>query len=425
MKHYSIVLDVVSPLAIRVDHAADGASSVKYIPGSALAGSLGTLHRLYYPERETQFEDLFLKGKVSYPNLYPSVFKTSAEGRGAIQLDRHLPIYPLPKTAQTCKRHPGFSNKKDAHGIRDTLIDHALFQLAQEQRRDGKALYEMIKRHKTCTHLASSRACEEAMDHADGYYRRDSAGGMTQVETADYLRLQTRTGINRQTGTVQDRILYNREVYEEGMQFWGEIALEDDEALCEELETFVREVRQDEVMHIGTGRSRGMGKVLPEMQLSKMSVFDTFQKRLKEFNKRLHDEAEKQKLASVHQQYSYFAVTLHAPLILTDELLRYRGTIDSEVLQELAGIAIPRLELIYQAASVRRLTGWQELWGLPRINEYAIESGSVFLFRCQEPSQEVLRALYEMEERSIGKRRAEGFGRICISDQFHREVEAK
>jgi len=66
--------------------------------------------------------------------------------------------------------------------------------------------------------------------------------------------------------------------------------------------------------------------------------------------------------------------------------------------------------------------GWQELWGLPLMEEYAIDAGSVFLFAVTRPLDDTLaRTLCGLEEHGIGQRRAEGFGRICISDPFHRE----
>ena len=81
-------------------------------------------------------------------------------------------------------------------------------------------------------------------------------------------------------------------------------------------------------------------------------------------------------------------------------------------------------EVIYQSASTKRITGWNELWGTPRANDIAIDSGSVFLFASQKPLDEDLAdRLYTLEEEGIGRRRAEGFGRICISDPFHLEVE--
>ena len=71
---------------------------------------------------------------------------------------------------------------------------------------------------------------------------------------------------------------------------------------------------------------------------------------------------------------------------------------------------------------MKRLSGWQELWGTPRTNEYAIDSGSVFLFSSTQAADDSwLRPLFELEQRGLGRRTAEGYGRILISDPFHRE----
>jgi CRISPR-associated protein Csx10 len=125
----------------------------------------------------------------------------------------------------------------------------------------------------------------------------------------------------------------------------------------------------------------------------------------------------------------YFALTLHAPAILNDELLRYRGTIDAETLKDLltphTTSELKELDLrcVYQQAHIQRITGWQVLWGTPKTNEYAIEAGSVFLFKCPTSQKDtILEALYNLEQQGIGKRLLEGFGRVRISDEFHQEV---
>lgn len=81
------------------------------------------------------------------------------------------------------------------------------------------------------------------------------------------------------------------------------------------------------------------------------------------------------------------------------------------------------LQRVYQQAHLQRITGWQELWGTPKINEYAIEAGSVFLFKCPTAQKDtIIEALYNLDMQGIGKRQLEGFGRVRISDEFHQEV---
>ncbi len=66
-----------------------------------------------------------------------------------------------------------------------------------------------------------------------------------------------------------------------------------------------------------------------------------------------------------------------------------------------------------------------DLWGTPRTNEIAIDAGSVFLFGSTLSKKDLEEALFGLEREGIGQRRAEGFGRVCVSDPFHCEVKLK
>lgn len=161
-----------------------------------------------------------------YPNLYPATTRDKdvsehlAQARDAM----FSPVYPLPKTASSCKRFSGFAlNEADEerHGVRDTLFDWAVFQLGNQS---ARALWP-LQEQKVCLR------CREATHQFRGFYRqlRRSRTDTLAVETGVLTRLQTHTGINRATGTVQENILYSREVFEEGSCFQGVIKLPDDE----------------------------------------------------------------------------------------------------------------------------------------------------------------------------------------------------
>jgi CRISPR-associated protein Csx10 len=440
VKALSIRVTAEAPLAIRADHAPDGAKGADFIPGTTLVGALAAAYRLLNPTQTDEFERLFLREQVLYPSLYPATFKHENKEMQALQAT-DLPVYPLPKTAQSCKRHDGFRLPQDdevkAHGVHDSLIDWAIAKLGQEYGSSDPLL--ALKKHKFCPwpnddwpddNETRDKACGEVMDHYRGYYRRHNKKPYMIIARPN-MRLRTHTGIDRETGTVEEGILYNREVFEEGMRFWGSILFpEDDKELVPLFEGFIKEIGPTGLVRIGTGRTRGMGRVTLRVQHlpDEQSRFASFQQRLDKLNKKLHDQAADFGLNGLDNKF-YFALTLHSPLILCDEFLRYRGTIDHDVLQKLlqdlpgADCEIPGLKRIYQAASVSRITGWQEMWGLPRTNEYAIDTGSVFLFECTAPLDEKVRErLFKLEEQGLGKRRVEGFGRICISDQFHQEI---
>ncbi len=429
MKYLSLNLEAQSPLVIRADHAAGGAGSAGYISGTALLGSLAAAYRSYYPENARAFERLFLSGEAQYPDLYPANFNSQK-----MQKASTAPVYALPKTAESCKRFAGFpyledeEREEERHGVRDSLLDWAVFEVGKRANKSGlsidaKTLLHPLEDHKECP------VCENSMDHFTGFYRcRPVDRRMARAEVG--TRLLTRTGINRETGTVQEGILYNRRVFDEHTRFWGMLKMP--EELAVSLADFIKEIGQSGLVRIGTGRTRGSGKVhlSVEPQVVEQESFET---RLQKFDDLLRKQAldvYKEAIESYLSQF-YFALTLHSPVILRDEMLCYRGSIDAQALCGLLGMpedSAGSFELIYQVASVRRVMGWNEMWGTPRTNEYAIDTGSVFLFAFKGESKQIdplKQALFRLEEEGIGQRKAEGFGRVCISDPFHREVTLK
>ncbi|QBD78669.1 hypothetical protein EPA93_22845 [Ktedonosporobacter rubrisoli] len=455
MKKIYIRLDTLSPLTVRADHAHDGAETAHYIPGTALMGSLAALHRALRGTDEEQFRRFFLNGEIYYPYLYPAVFKDDGlHGQDS-------PVYPLPKTAQSCKRHPGFrptsGTKKDedeeTHGVRDSLLDRFLFTYGHDKLgREG--LLATLREHRRCKgDPEKQRPCQEPMDRLEGYYRRNLLD-LKEAQTAQvkkYLYLHTYTGIHRASGTVQDGILYNRQVFKDGMRFWGMVQLAD-EQLGKDFKKFLQDANASGMMHIGTGRTRGMGKVWVDFDdYEKETYSEKIEKRLDELNNCFQTHVKTYGFKELETRY-FFALTLHSPLILANDSLSYRGSLDEQTVADLLGNRArawsdeeakqrlckkleelrahledysKSLKLEYYAASIRRITGWQDLWGMPRTNELAIDTGSVFLFSLPAPAldADILRALYQLEAQGAGKRRAEGFGRICVSDAFHQKVD--
>jgi CRISPR-associated protein Csx10 len=439
VKHRYLELQAISPLAIRSDYASGGARAAPYITGTTLLGTLAATHRLLRGGKKDEFETLFLSGQIHYPNLYPAFFDYPG------MQEAPLPAYPLPKTAQSCKRFPGFrklpeekADVEERHGVRDTLLDWAMFKLSSEK--DTVRIVKELQVYKSCTFNISytpgaNVLCGATVDHFEGKYYRRKCYRQDELEVTQMMtsrvdtRLQTHTGINRESGTVQENILYNREVFEEDMRFWGMLKLPDDDKVVETFEDFIQEANEEKAVRIGTGRTRGLGQVRLVMgdidddkNTTEQALFDSFKNRLSLFNETLHARADSLKIEGLAP--FYFVLTLHAPFISCDQLLRYQGTIDGRVLAELPDLSSSTFKMIHQVAGGQRVTGWNELWGTPRINEYAIETGSVFLFESSIILENVqLHALFELEEDGMGRRRAEGFGRVCFSDPFHLEGE--
>lgn len=419
MKHLSFQVVAQSPFAIRSDHAEGGASTAQYIPGATLLGSLAAAHRILHPQDDEEFTALFLNEQVSFPHLYPAFFKERD------MLVSGLPVMPLPKTAQTCKRFSGFKPLPDdedpgeeRHGICDTLLDWAVFSLLElkSEQHALPTLLAPLKKHDSCAHAN----CNQAMERVSGYYRRDRDDPHLRAKALIRTRLQTRTGINRDWGIVEDGILYNREVFDENMRFWGEVLLPDE--LADTFMQFVEEANDEHVIRIGTGRTRGLGCVNAATREARRENIAHFTERLANFDATLKKQAQDAHAGSLDP--FYFAITLYSASILCDQFLRYRKSLDGAMLGNMLKHPDITFKRVYQATGVQRVTGWNELWGTPRMNDYALETGSTFLFSCSSaPDNKLLQALYTLEETGIGRRWSEGFGRVRISDPFHLEGE--
>lgn len=423
MKRFYLRVTARSPLTIRADHAEGGVQTTQYIPGATLLGSLAASHRILRPEREDEFATFFLNEQVYFPHLYPAQF-----GMRSFH-ESNLPVMPLPKTAQTCKRFSGFlptpdeDNDDDRHGVRDSLLDCAIFSLLDKEKSAIPTLLVPFDGHDACTYAKgkySNASCGQVMDHISGYYRRGRFDPIQRMKAKIDTRLQTRTGINREWGVVEENILYNREVFDEGMTFWGDAIVPDEHA--DTFKKFVEEAAKEDVIRMGTGRTRGMGCVQFDVRDARESKASSFVDKLHTFDAAVKQQA---RTAGVKRlDLFYFAITLQSSAILCDAFLRYQKTLDLASLLNSSGLSVYTFQRAYQSIGIQRITGWNELWGTPRANEYAIESGSTFLFACeQQPDEDLIQALHTWEEIGIGLRRSEGFGRISISDPFHLERE--
>ncbi len=435
MKHFYLRVQARSPLTIRSDHAEGGAKTAQHIYGVTLLGSLAAAHRMLYEGQDTVFADFFLQEKVYFPHLYPASFNESKKSNihGST-----MPVTPLPRTAQTCKRFSGFLPLPDEdvdekrHGIRDSLFDWGTFSLFElsEKAPPTQTLFSSLHAHKDCAYTTQvnnkSVRCGQVMDHASGYYRR-SRLNMKQCMMAKVgTRLQTHSGINREWGVIEEGILYNREVFDENMLFWGELLLADD--LADSFQQFVQEANEEDVIRIGTGRTRGLGRVNIEIVDEEKPTdirsreIVLFTERLNRFNATFREQAQRADVNTL--DHFYFAITLHSASILCDPYLRYYKTLDATQLEQMLQLTEHSCKPIYQSTDIQPVTGWNELWGTPRINDYALEMGSTFLFAYTgKPDTTFFDALHMLEETGVGRRRAEGFGRVSISDPFHLEGE--
>ena len=409
----SLIVSSESPLNFRVSRSTASFETLKYIPGTALSGAFAAAH-LKAHDNEAEFTRFFLSGEICFSNLYPANFN---EFSNTDLKDDEQPVKPIPNTARSCKRFSGFRFKanernKERHGVMDSLIYWGLFALSEQTK------VEILESHKNCTYSDDYGACGELLDAFSGFYRRgeDVAEiGQSEVKT----RLLTRTGISRETGTVQEGILYNREVLNEGQVFWGTMSFAD-ESLQEKFYDFAEDVGEKGMLRVGNNLTRGLGKLgVPQIQAFEADDMASLKKRAGAFNEKFHIEAQRYGVDLLHE--FYFPITLQSDAILLDHQLRYQMALDEDYLRDVWDLE--DVALIYQNAGQRHIIGWNALLGLPKAAEWAISMGSVFLFGYNgTPDEHFYQKLYDIEQKGIGKRRSEGFGQVTIADAFHWEV---
>jgi CRISPR-associated protein Csx10 len=83
----------------------------------------------------------------------------------------------------------------------------------------------------------------------------------------------------------------------------------------------------------------------------------------------------------------------------------------------------PGVVRVYRSARAITVRGWSTGYRLPKPDDLAIKSGSVFLYRYDgRDSDGLLGALAELERKGTGLRREEGLGQVAASWPFHVEL---
>ena len=410
-----LIVSSESPLNFRVSRSTASFETLKYIPGVALLGAFAAAHRKIHDD-PTEFTRFFLSGDIYFGNLYPANFQQREFADTALK-GNSFPIKPIPNTARSCKRFSGFNFKaaegdEERHGVMDSLIDWGLFALSNQ------AKIEILDSRRTCTYTDKHGKCEELLDAFSSFYRRGEDAtqiGQSKVKT----RLLTRTGISRETGTVQEGILYNREVMNEGQSFWGTMSFAD-KSLYDDFYDFAEEIGDKGILRVGNNLTRGLGKLgVPQIEDLNPEDVASFKKRVDGFNEKFRTDAKTYGVDLSHQ--FYFPITLQSDAILLDSQMRYQMVLDGDYLHCIWDLK--DIELVYQNAGQRCVIGWNSLWGLPKAAEWAISMGSVFLFRYSGTIDDhFYQKLYDIEQIGIGERRTEGFGQVTVADAFHWEV---
>ncbi len=390
---YKLTITAQSPLAFPPRKpGTQFTQSLNYIPGSVLWGAVG--------------QQLRRTPDASFTNALPA-------------RDGDKWVRVLPATAMSCKAHPGFikkekeekedkKKKEPPHGVFDTLID----RICSEALRPAAFTYN-----------PQCPCCLQRAKGFGGVYTRNEAGWHKR---SVQQRVLTRVAIDRQRSTSSESQLYSpiviSEVYKQEKDYHPTMFIGHVKNLDEEGRQAL-----EQVTSIGARRSSGLGQVkikieeIEKKELSPREALATrldqlntlFTERWKLFNDHLCPQTEPDWLPS---KWKVFTIGLQSPTFLLEDGWQPTIVFSAAQLKEQTGL---EATLVRSQATYDTIGGWNTRWERPKPTMLAANSGSVYVFRTQATREALVDALYELETKGIGERRAEGYGNVYCCDEFH------
>jgi len=407
MPKLRLQVTAISPLSFSARRGAPSAFSetLSYLPGPSLRGSAAAHYlRAIGGADDNDFRAVFAGGAVLFSNLLP---ERSADEE-PYRLER-----PLPTTARCCKAYRGFladsSQGDEKHGVSDVLINAVAAKLS-----GNPALLD---------HVWHCPRCGQRSEHLAGVYERRPTGQSRLVEVRK--RHLPHVGINRLSQTAEDGVLYAQQVVDEFRReahggaylpqtFAGDLVVASD--YVEFIQNSL--LREGTFLWVGDSRSRGLGRVqVTRCAESKSDEGEQLRQRIEAFNDAIEN------VSGPTQDRDYVAITLQSDAIVRDEFLRPKSFLDGDDITKAIGAPIPSLNLVYSNGGSRLVQSWNLAAGYPKPDELAIKMGSVFVFEVPAGYRaELAPPLSLLQERGIGRRTTEGFGRLTVCDPFHTEV---
>jgi len=399
-----LTLKVVSPLALHRRRASEQfASTLDYIPGSAVRGAFADLYLAGRLERaqEDDFKQLFLADAVRFSDFFPTTGETN-------ELTRLRPA-----TAVECKRFA----ERHRDEKQDSLSDSLLFlELVSEWRNPDLGAIEEWNECPVCKQQGRKYS---KRDRAElGYYL--SVDKPKPIEV--HKRMIANTAIQRKTRTAASGMLFSHEVIEESStQEHGEEVLFRGTIMVpnQHLRQMLHDLAPDkQELAVGYGRSRGLGLLQVASWGTPRPDVTTVQQRWIALNETIGKLWQKYGRVPAGQ---YFSLTLQSHLAIRDEA----GQPVLDVQARHLGLPdeAKRCRCVLSAVVV---PGWNAAAELPKADTWALGRGSVLLFRLPrdvDPAP-TRKRLEEIERDGVGERTAEGFGSIIACDPFHYSLDA-
>lgn len=405
MNKVPVTAKLLSPVAIKRDRQSERSESVRSVAGTLVRGALATIYLQHHGQVDCAFHRLFLnEATCRFGPLDPGPM-----------------IFPL--TAASCKRE----------GIQHALVDQLWFRIAQHHMagrvpEDAEAAWRQCKK------------CMADLKGHDGFWAEED--DHLSEKSSDRHQVAAHVGIDRHSATAAESIFYTLEALppsEQEKDLYGWL-MADDDALAA-LKKLLHD--EDHRISVGHHRTRGYGDV--RLQLGnavEMDDLQSYAEKWKQWSCNLIDFLGSPPLCvpSLDSENFYFSLSFPAGAVFVDRFLRY--TLDpADMVAWLPPMtsvdaAFPMqgrpTQQLASGGTVRwvttttrheRLRGWNAAHGLPRQDEWAIARGSVYVYCFQGAGKEcevLIQQLAALSQYGVGLRRNEGFGRVVVSDDFHR-----
>lgn len=330
-----------------------------FIPGNLLMGALAGMAAercdLANPKIYHDFIEIFLRGGIKFPMLYPGYYYSS----------NLYPTIPAPLGLINCSAVPF-------------------------QRNEGHGAYPAVEnKQNRCP------KCNTRLEPVDGFLiLKRKPPQMMNIQRSSELHIR----INEKTQRVAKGDLYGYTAMSAGQYFIGELICAN-EVIWQRLQKITRIAERTPLTcRLGKARSRGYGQVTVWFEQCDEPSQTWIQIPL---NRRVSDSSQ------------MLTLTLLTDTIINNSWGQQATGFEQDCLESALGLG--HLEITDVYARTRVVDGFNSTLGLPRWRETALVAGSVAWIRLVDPPKDWAERMQTLESEGIGLRRNEGFGCIAFN----------
>lgn len=371
---FRLIAKLAEPVIVaNKSQVANAFETLSTIPGTVLLGAFANRAARQGnikndPAARQQFIAMFLRGGISTTGLLPA--------KGKRQL--HTSV-TAPQAWAQCELYPEFSEEgvKESHGIYD-------LSLSTEQNGCDK------------------EGCESKLKPVRGYINLEGNFSSHNVVTNEEVHI----ALNRQTGRVEEGVLYTYEMIQAGQWFVGELRCAPQ--MWRDLQRMTG-LRANQLYSIRLGKATRRGYGLTHLFLEEIGENEPSPWVREELASRVEQ-------SGVEQQRELTMLFL-TDAIVVDRWGRFHQGINRTALAEWLEMDMQHIgEALEVFVNGRSIDSFNTHRRMPRWRDEALTAGSMVRFTLTGLTDEaIVKALQKVEKEGIGLRRHEGFGNVAFN----------